>query len=163
MEPEGGFRVWILLRWEVGSPVVGSSLEPGEPHAQCPSQPRGPSRERHRPRPAWAPLNWRSRPPDCFRPSCSCLGKGRSGCRGSCDAGRAWEAPVGEVACSLRRGSQLCHRGAAGQGAAARAVPTASSTGTIWARPCPASPHGNSVLTSQQLPPPAQPVTLHPP
>lgn len=34
------------------------------------------------------------------------------------------EAPVGEVACSLRRGSQLCHRDSvAGQGAAVQLCP----------------------------------------
>lgn len=40
-------------------------------------------------------------------------------------------------------------------GAEEAAVPTASSTGTIWARPGPASPHGHSGLTSNNflLPP----------
>lgn len=67
------------------------------------------------------------------------------------------EAPVGEVSPQPAGEAASCVTVIVrlGPGKQPAAVPTASSAGTIWARPCPAFPHGHSGLTFQQLPPPA--------
>lgn len=59
----------------------------------------------------------------------------------------------GGLPAAYRQGSQLCHCDsvARGQGSSRAAVPTASSTGTIWARPCPAFPLGHSGLISNNF------------
>lgn len=84
----------------------------------------------------------------------ACLGKGREATGAHVILGGLGEAGGGggfPAAC--RQGSQLCHCDsvAGGQGSSHAAVPTASSTGTIWARPCPAFPLGHSGLISNNF------------
>lgn len=84
----------------------------------------------------------------------ACLGKGRAAAGAHVILGGLGEAGGGGgLPAACRQGSQLCHCDsvAGGQGSSRAAVPTASSTGTIWARPCPVFPLGYSGLISNNF------------
>lgn len=164
MEPEGGFR-------NLNPAEVGGGGQPRgwaaawslvSPHAQCPSQPRGPSRERQASASLGSSELEVSLSPRLLQALAAAWGRG-GGCRGShVMQGGPGEAPVG-------RSPAACGEAAScvGDSVAGREQPRSCAHCFLITEPSgpgPARPPLTApVLTSQQLPPPAQPVTLHPP